>query len=83
MQPQYYQPQQPGVQPYPQQYAQPAPAQPMMTPQMMNFLAMLLIAFGVIFAGIGTIVSYWLHGIGWILAGVGVLLLALQKSKMI
>jgi hypothetical protein len=55
----------------------------MMTPQMMNFLAMLLIAFGVIFAGIGTIVSYWLHGIGWILAGVGVLLLALQKSKMI
>jgi len=87
MQPQYYPAQQPVAQPYPQQYAQPAPAQPMMTPQMLSFLSMLLIAIGAALAGIGYILSTnWDHiiiGLGYLLAGVGVLLMALQKNKMI
>ncbi|HUW42758.1 MAG TPA: hypothetical protein VMW02_00825 [Thermoplasmata archaeon] len=86
-QPQYYQPQQQVAQPYPQQYVQPAPAKPMMTPQMMSFLSMLLVAFGAVIAGLGWIVSgsfgHVIVGGGYLLAGVGVLLIALQKNKMI
>jgi len=86
-QPQYYQAQQPAAQPYPQQYAQATPAQPMMTPQMMSFLSMLLIAIGAVIAGIGWMISagytHIIIGLGYLIAGVGVLLMALQKNKMI
>ena len=81
-QPQYYQAQQPVAQPYPQQYGPPTPAQPMMTPKMMLFLSMLLIAFGVIIVGIGLLVNFSydslkIVGVGILLAGVGLLLKAL------
>jgi hypothetical protein len=86
-QPQYYQAQQPMAQQYPQQYAQPTPRQPMMTPQMLSFLQLLLIAIGVLLAGIGWIITTnWDHiliGLGYILAAVGVFLMAMQKNKMI
>ena len=86
MQPQYYQPQQPVAQPYPQQYGPPTPAQPMMTPKMMSFLSMLLIAIGAVLAGIGWILTTsWDHiviGLGYLLAGVGVFLIAMQKMQM-
>ncbi len=85
-QPQYYQAQQPVAQPYPQQYGPPVPAQPMMTPKMMSFLSMLLIALGAILAGIGWIITTsWdnvVIGLGYILAGVGVFLIAFQKMQM-
>jgi len=86
MQPQYYPAQQPAAQPYPQQYAQPVSKQPM-NPQMISFLSMLLIAIGAVLAGVGWIITTnWDHiviGLGYILAAVGVLLMALQKNKMI
>ena len=86
MQPQYYPAQQPVAQPYPQQYAQPAPAQPM-NPQTISFLSMLLIAIGALLVGIVYIITTsWdniVIGLGYILAAVGVFLMALQKNKMI
>ena len=86
MQPQYYPAQQPVAQPYPQQYGPPTPAKPMMTPKMMSFLSMLLIAIGAVLAGIGWIITTnWDHiviGLGYLLAGVGVLLMAIQKMQM-
>jgi len=85
-QPQYYQAQQPMAQQYPQQYAQPVARQPM-NPQMISFLSMLLIAIGALLAGIGWIITTgWDHiiiGLGYILAAVGVFLMAMQKNKMI
>ena len=85
-QPQYYQAQQPAAQPYPQQYAQPVNRQPM-NPQMISFLSMLLIAIGALLAGIGWVITTnWDHiviGLGYILAAVGVFLMAMQKNKMI
>ena len=85
-QPQYYPAQQPMVQQYPQQYVQPVARQPM-NPQMISFLSMLMIAIGVLLAGIGWIITTnWDHiiiGLGYILAAVGVFLMAMQKNKMI
>jgi hypothetical protein len=85
-QPQYYQAQQPMVQQYPQQYAQPVARQPM-NPQTISFLSMLLIAIGALLAGVGWIITTsWDHiiiGLGYILAAVGVFLMAMQKNKMI
>lgn len=58
-----------------------------MNPQMISFLSMLLIAIGALLVGIGWVLgTSWDHiiiGLGYILAAVGVFLMAMQKNKMI